>query len=517
MAEYLIFAVISGAAVALWLILRLRFVEKRLQAAQREAESIREQAQEEAERLKREKLVEAKDEIFRWRVAAEKEIQDQRKKLTELERRVNEKEHRLDRQSRQLERRRRDVEQRLRAVKRREAEVAEAEQQAEALLVERRRQLELVSGMTQEEAKRMLLESIEAEARHEGALLARRIEDEAREKAEIEARKIISTAIQRCAAEHVVETTVSVVDLPSDEMKGRIIGREGRNIRALEQATGVDLIVDDTPEAVILSCFDPLRREIARVAIEQLIRDGRIHPARIEEVVAKVEADFETKLRQEGEQVAFELGIHNLHENLLTLLGKLRYRTSYGQNVLYHSRDVAYLAGLMAQEVGANVEVCRRAGLLHDIGKAVDRDVDGTHLQIGVELARKYGESEEVVHAIEAHHFDVEFRTIEAVLVQSADALSAARPGARREVLESYIKRLEKLEELAQSFSGVAKAFALQAGREIRVVVDAGKISDEDAYWLTKDIAKRIEKDLEYPGQIKVTLIREMRVVDYAR
>lgn len=517
MAEYLIFALIAGAAVALWVILRLRFVEKRLRDARQQAEPIREQAQEEAERLKREKLLEAKDEIFRWRVAAEKEIQDQRKKLTELERRVAEKEHRLERQSRQLDRRRRDVEQRLRAVKRREAGVAEAEQQAEALLAERRRQLELVSGMTQEEAKRMLLESIEAEARHEGALLARKIEDEAREKAEIEARKIISTAIQRCAAEHVVETTVSVVDLPSDEMKGRIIGREGRNIRALEQATGVDLIVDDTPEAVILSCFDPLRREIARVAIEQLIRDGRIHPARIEEVVAKVEAEFETKLRQEGEQIAFELGIHNLHEHLLTLLGKLRYRTSYGQNVLYHSRDVAYLAGLMAQEVGANAEVCRRAGLLHDIGKAVDRDVDGTHLQIGVELARKYGESEEVIHAIEAHHFDVEFRTIEAVLVQSADALSAARPGARREVLESYIKRLEKLEELAQSFSGVAKAFALQAGREIRVVVDAGKISDEDAYWLTKDIAKRIEKELEYPGQIKVTLIREMRVVDYAR
>jgi ribonuclease Y len=300
-------------------------------------------------------------------------------------------------------------------------------------------------------------------------------------------------------------------------MKGRIIGREGRNIRALEQATGVDLIVDDTPEAVILSAFDPLRREIARVSIERLIRDGRIHPARIEEVVAKVESEFDKQLKEEGEQVAFELGIHTFNDQLLQMLGRLKYRTSYGQNVLNHSRDVAYLAGIMAREVGASVDVCRRAGLLHDIGKAVDRDMEGTHLQLGVELARKFGESEDVIHAIEAHHFDVEFRTTEAVLVQAADAISAARPGARREVLESYVRRLEKLEELAASFDGVTKAFALQAGREIRVIVESGKISDDQAFWLSKDIAKKIEKELDYPGQIKVTLIREMRVVDYAR
>ncbi|HLV01395.1 MAG TPA: ribonuclease Y, partial [Acidobacteriota bacterium] len=315
----------------------------------------------------------------------------------------------------------------------------------------------------------------------------------------------------------VVESSVSVVDLPSDEMKGRIIGREGRNIRALEQATGVDLIVDDTPEAVILSGFDPLRREVARLSIQQLIKDGRIHPARIEEVVARVQRDMEENLREEGEQVAFELGIHKLDDEILRLLGRLRYRTSYGQNVLNHSRDVAYLAAIMARELGANVEVCKRAGLLHDIGKAVDRDMEGTHLQLGVEIARKHGESWEVIHAIEAHHFDVEFKTVEAVLVQSADALSAARPGARREVLESYVKRLEKLEELAASFSGVAKAFALQAGREIRVVVESSKVTDEQAFWLSKDIAKKIERELEYPGQIKITLIREMRVVDYAR
>jgi ribonuclease Y len=300
-------------------------------------------------------------------------------------------------------------------------------------------------------------------------------------------------------------------------MKGRIIGREGRNIRALEQATGVDLIVDDTPEAVILSGFDPLRREIARLSIERLIRDGRIHPARIEEVVSKMETEIETKLREEGEQVAFELGIHNFDAGLLQLLGRLRYRTSYGQNVLNHSRDVAYIAGIMARELGADVDVAKRAGLLHDIGKAVDRDMEGTHLQLGVEIARKYGESDEVMHAIEAHHFDVEFKTAEAVLVQAADAISAARPGARREVLENYIRRLEKLEDLASSFSGVAKAFALQAGREIRVIVESSKVSDEQSYWLSKDIAKRIEKDLEYPGQVKVTVIREMRVVDYAK
>ena len=515
--EYLIFGAIAAAAIVLWIVVRLRVVDRKLQAAAHEAEEMKKSALRDGERIKKEKLLEGKDEIFKWRVTAEQEVQEQRKKATELEQRVAESEQRTHRELRRAERKRREVELRLRNIHRREGQLTEGEEALQKLTEERTRQLELVAGLTVEEAKKSLMQAIEADAMRDAAMLAKRIEEESRERAEVEARKIISQAIQRCAAEHVVESSVSVVDLPSEEMKGRIIGREGRNIRALEQATGVDLIVDDTPEAVILSAFDPLRREIARVSIERLIRDGRIHPARIEEVVAKVESEFDKQLKEEGEQVAFELGIHNFSDGLLQLLGRLRYRTSYGQNVLNHSRDVAYLAGIMAREIGANVEVCKRAGLLHDVGKAVDRNMEGTHLQLGVEIARKYGESEEVIHAIEAHHFDVEFRSAEAVLVQAADAISAARPGARREVLESYVRRLEKLEELTGSFDGVTKAFALQAGREIRVLVESGKVTDDQAFWLSKDIAKRIEKELEYPGQIKVTLIREMRVIDYAR
>jgi ribonuclease Y len=510
-------ALVLGAGLTAWYFLKTRVVDRRLAEAQQEVAAIKEAARKDAERLKKERLLEAQDEIFKWRVAAEKEIQDQRGQVVEAERRAADKELQLRRELRRTERRRKEVEDRIRTLRAREEQLSARQAELDELVQQQTRQLESVAGMTAEEAKRTLIQSMEHEAQREAAMLVKRIEDEARERAEIEARKIISQAIQRCAAEHVVETSVSVVDLPSDEMKGRIIGREGRNIRALEQATGVDLIVDDTPEAVILSGFDPLRREIARLSIERLIRDGRIHPARIEEVVEKVQAEFEKKLKEEGEHVAFELGIHNFPDPVLTLLGRLKYRTSYGQNVLNHSRDVAYLAGIMAREIGADVEVCTRAGLLHDIGKAVDRDMDGTHLQLGLEIARKYGESEAVIHAIEAHHFDVEFRTPEAVLVQAADAISAARPGARREVLESYVRRLEKLEELAGSFEGVTKAFALQAGREIRVLVESSKVSDEQAFWLSKDIAKRIEKELEYPGQIKVTLIREMRVVDYAR
>lgn len=510
-------AVVAVVAICVWYLLNARVVRRKLIQAEQEAREIEENARADAERIKKERLLEAKDEIFKWRVAAETDVQEQRNQAAELERRATDREQRFRREVKRAERRRRELDERLKRIGEQEAELDGARNELARLVAEQTRQLEAVAGMTAEEAKKSLIQSLENEALRDAAMLAKRIEDEAREKAEIEARKIISQAIQRCAAEHVVESSVSVVDLPSDEMKGRIIGREGRNIRALEQATGVDLIVDDTPEAVILSGFDPLRREIARLSIERLIRDGRIHPARIEEVVAKVQEEFEKKLKEEGELVAFELGLHALPDGLLTLLGRLRYRTSYGQNILAHSRDVAYLAGIMAREIGANVEVCKRAGLLHDIGKAVDRDMEGTHLQLGVEIARKFGESEEVIHAIEAHHFDVEFRTAEAVLVQSADAISAARPGARREVLESYVRRLEKLEELAASFEGVTKAFALQAGREIRVLVESSRISDEQAFWLSKDIAKRIEKELEYPGQIKITLIREMRVVDYAR
>lgn len=510
-------AIVLGGAILIWFLLKTLAVRRQVREAEAKAEKLLSSARNDAERAKKEKLLEAKDEIFKWRVDAENSLQEQRKKIDELEMNLNERVHRLKRDAKRTEKRRRDIERKIELLKTKAEEIEAARGEVAALKEEQIQQLEKVAEMTVEEARGALMVNVENEAMHDAAHLAKRIEETAREKAEIEARKVISLAIQRCAAEHVIESTVSVVDLPSDEMKGRIIGREGRNIKALEQATGIDLIVDDTPEAVILSGFDPLRREIARVSIERLIRDGRIHPARIEEVVEKVEKEFDKQLREEGEHAAFELGIHNFHDDVLSLLGKLKYRTSYGQNILNHSRDVAYLAYLMAQEIGADPEICKRAGLLHDIGKAVDREMEGTHLQLGLEIARKYGESEEVLHAIEAHHFDVEFRTPEAVLVQAADAISAARPGARREVLESYVKRLEKLEKLATSFNGVTKAFALQAGREIRVMVEASKVDDDQAYWLSKNVAKKIEKELDYPGQIKVTLIREMRVVEYAK
>jgi ribonuclease Y len=363
----------------------------------------------------------------------------------------------------------------------------------------------------------MLIKNMEEEAKIEAAQAVRKIEEETREKSSVVAREIISQAIQRSAAEHVVETTVSVVDLPSDDMKGRIIGREGRNIRALELATGVDIIVDDTPEAVILSSFDPLRREMARLAIEKLVIDGRIHPARIEEIVEKVKEELEEKIKQEGESVILELRLQDIHPELVKILGKLHFRTSYGQNVLQHAKEVAYLASLMAKELGVDSQVALRAGLLHDIGKAVDKEVEGTHTELSVELAKKYGESEAVVKAIASHHRDVDFPSVEAVLVQAADTLSAARPGARRELLEAYIKRLEKLEEIANSYEGVYKSFALQAGREIRIIVESQKISDEDAALAAKEIAEKIKEELKYPGQIKVTVIREMRAVEYAR
>jgi ribonuclease Y len=509
--------VAAAVAIAVWYALKVRVIDKRLAQAKQATAEIEQRAREDAERTKKEKLVEAKDQIFAWRTDAERQIQERRKDFGVQERRLTQKEDNLQRSEQALARKERDCEARVETVKKREQKVEENEVRLNQLILENTKRLETLAGMTADEAKRHLIKTVETDAMREAAILAKRLEEEAYEKADREARKIITQAIQRCAAEHVVETTVSVVDLPSEDMKGRIIGREGRNIRALEQATGVDLIVDDTPEAVILSGFDPLRREIARLSIERLIKDGRIHPARIEEVVVKVQDEMEAKLLEDGEQVAFEVGVHDMHKELLRHLGRLKYRTSYGQNVLYHCREVAYLAGIMAREVGARVDICARAGLIHDIGKAVDRDMEGTHLQLGVELARKYGENADVIHAVEAHHFDVDFRTLEAVLVQAADAISAARPGARREVLENYVKRLEKLESIAASFSGVAKAFALQAGREIRIIVESSKVSDEQSYWLAKDIAKKIEADLQYPGQIRVTVIREMRVVDYAK
>jgi ribonucrease Y len=374
-----------------------------------------------------------------------------------------------------------------------------------------------VASLTADEAKELVLKQIEGDARHDAANLLKRLDAEAREVASDRAKQYITEAIQRSAAEHAIETTVSVVDLPSDDLKGRIIGREGRNIRALELATGVDLIVDDTPGAVILSGFDPYRREIAKLAIERLIADGRIHPARIEEVVQKVKDETEEAVRKEGAAVAFELGLHDLHPEILRLMGRLKFRTSYGQNVLSHSAEVARLAGIMAREVGLDAHVAVRAAFLHDIGKAIDREMQGTHLEIGIDVLRKHGESEPVVMAMAAHHMDIDWPSLEAMIVQAADAISAARPGARRDILESYVKRLEKLEGIADSFKGVSKSFALQAGREIRIMVESEKISDEEAIWLSKDIARRIENELEYPGQIKVTVIRETRAVDYAK
>ncbi len=510
-------AAVAGLAILIWYLVRSRVLDRKLQEAQQRAAEIERQARDDAERLRKEKLVEAKDQIFAWRSEAEQQIQERRKDVGVLERRVAQKEDSLQRTEQVMARKEREVDQRLETIRSREQKAAENETRLEQLIADNVRRLEALAGMSADEAKRHLIKSIELDAMREAAMLAKRVEEDARERADREARKIITQAIQRCAAEHVVESTVSVVDLPSEDMKGRIIGREGRNIRALEQATGVDLIVDDTPEAVILSGFDPFRREIAKLSIERLIKDGRIHPARIEEVVVKVQEEMEAKLLEDGEQAAFEIGIHDMHEDLLRYLGRLKYRTSYGQNVLYHCQEVAYLAGIMAREVGADAVVCKRAGLIHDIGKAVDRDLEGTHLQLGVELARKYSENEEVIHAVEAHHFDVDFKSLEAVLVQAADAISAARPGARREVLENYVKRLEKLEAIAGSFGGVAKAFALQAGREIRIIVESAKVSDEQSFWLAKEIAKKIENELQYPGQIRVTVIREMRVVDYAK
>ena len=511
------------AAIVAFTILALfgRRARSRIQAIQDqtegEARRVVATAQQEAEQRLRDASIEAREKLLAARTEFERETHEYRQELLGLERRLDQREGALDERSRALDAHTQELEQRKKQLEDREAALAMQEDALAAASAEQRAQLERIAGLSSDQAKAELMRGMENEARMDAAKVIRRLEEEANQEATSRARRVISLAIQRIAADHVVESTVSVVDLPSDEMKGRIIGREGRNIRALETATGVDLIVDDTPGAVLLSCFDPIRREVARLSLERLMLDGRIHPGRIEEVVGKVRQELEEKIFKDGEASAIELGMPDFHPEILRLLGRLQYRTSYGQNVLSHSKEVAWLAGHMATELGVNVRIAKRAGLVHDIGKSVDREMEGTHLTIGRDLLRKYGESEEVIHAMECHHGDVDPRTVEAVLVTAADALSAARPGARREILESYLKRLEKLEGIAGEFKGVQKAFAIQAGRELRIIVESEKLSDEDAVWLSRDIAKKIEAELTYPGQIKVTVIRETRAVEYAR
>jgi len=455
-------------------------------------------------------LLEAKEEIHRLRSELDKETKDRRNEIQRIERRLLQREELFDKKVEAIE-------QREEMVNKKQKEVQKLHDEVKELYNKQLKELEHISNLSSEEARQLLLTDIEKQIRHEAAMMIKDIEAKAKEEADKKSREIIAYAIQKIAADHVAETTVSVVPLPNDEMKGRIIGREGRNIRTLETLTGVDLIIDDTPEAVILSGFDPIRREIARVALEKLIIDGRIHPARIEEMVEKSKKEVENYIREQGEQATFETGVHGLHPELVKLIGRLRFRTSYGQSVLNHSIEVSHLAAAMAAELGADVNLAKRAGLLHDIGKAVDHEVEGPHVQIGADLAKKYKESPEVIHAILAHHGDVEANTIEAVLVQAADAISAARPGARRETLESYIKRLEKLEEIANSFDGVEKSFAIQAGREIRIMVKPEDVSDTEIVYIARDIVKRIENELEYPGQIKINVIRETRAIEYAK
>ncbi|MBE6973176.1 MAG: ribonuclease Y [Ruminococcaceae bacterium] len=484
--------------------------EREIGSAEEEATRIVNEAYKSAESKKREALLEAKEEILQSRNEYEREEKERRADLQKQERRLQQKEETLDRKTDNIEKKEEALTEKLAKLETAQAEVEQVKRSQLEML-------ERISGYTAEEAKNYLISQIEADVTHETAMKIKEIETRFKEESETRAREIISLAIQRCAADHVAEATVSVVPLPNDEMKGRIIGREGRNIRTLETMTGVDLIIDDTPEAITVSCFDPVRREIARLALEKLILDGRIHPARIEEMVEKAKREVDATIKAEGERAIFETNVHGLHPELVKLLGRQRYRTSYGQNVLNHSIEVSHVAGLLAAEIGANVAEAKRAGLLHDLGKSIDHEVEGSHVQIGVELARKYRESEQIVHAIQAHHNDVEPKTIVACLVQAADAISAARPGARRENLENYIKRLEQLEEITSSFNGVEKSYAIQAGREVRIMIKPEVVSEDEMIILARDIAKKIEEEMEYPGQIKVNLIRETKAIEYAK
>lgn len=505
-----------GAGFAIAVFLKKKTESQHVNAGET-AVKILEEARRESETIIREAAIQAKDVVYQAKAEFEIESADKKRELQSLEKRVLQKEENLDKKFNLFDQREIEFAKREQGLVSKEQLVIQKAEKIDQLVDEQKMQLEKISGMTASEAKSILMESMENEAKQDAAKKIKMIEEEAKETADKKSKEIISLAIQRYAGEYVAERTVSVVPLPSDEMKGRIIGREGRNIRALEAATGIDLIIDDTPEAVILSGFNPVRREVARIALEKLIADGRIHPGRIEEVVRKAEEEVELAIKDAGEQAAFDLGVHGIHPEVLKLIGRLRYRTSYSQNVYQHSLEVAFLCGIMAAELGINVKQAKRAGLLHDLGKAVDHEVEGSHAVIGAELARKYGETPKIVHAIMAHHEDEKPNSVLAVLVQAADALSGARPGARREMMETYVKRLDDLEKISTSFAGVMNAFAIQAGREIRVMVSSEEVTDESAIILAKDIAKKIEADMTYPGQIKVNVIRETRAIEYAR
>ena len=513
--DKIIFAVIGivvGLAIGFFIGMayRKKVAEREIGSAEMEATRLINEAIRSGESRKKEMLLEAKDEIHRSRTEHDKEVKERRAELSKQERRLEQKETTLDKKTEAFERKEEELAKKLQ-------KVAETQAKAEDLVREQTVKLEEISGLTQEQAKQYLLQSVEEEVRHEAAMKIKEIEAQLKDEAESTAREVIATAIQRCAADHAAETTVSVVALPNDEMKGRIIGREGRNIRTLETITGVDLIIDDTPEAITVSSFDPVRREVARLALEKLIADGRIHPTRIEDMVEKARKEVDRTIREEGERACYETGVHNLNPELVKILGRQKYRTSYGQNVLNHSIEVSHIAGLMAAELGVDVALAKRAGLLHDLGKSIDHEVEGSHVQLGADLVRKYKENPVVINAVEAHHGDVEPKTVIAVLVQAADAISAARPGARRENVENYIRRLQKLEELTGSYPGVDKAYAIQAGREVRIMVKPEVVTEDNMILLARDIAKKIEAELEYPGQIKINVIRETKAVEFAK